>query len=65
MDFPTYMGKIASLEEEFLSLMSLATNAKDQLTYIDKLFIVLTFNVLRSYLVSDKDSWKFFCTIIG
>ncbi|KAJ9692791.1 hypothetical protein PVL29_011738 [Vitis rotundifolia] len=42
MDLSTYIGQIASLKEEFLTVMPLTTDVGDQRTHIDKFFMVLT-----------------------
>lgn len=42
MDLPTYIGKITSLTEEFLFLVPITTNAKDQQTHTSNLFTILT-----------------------
>ncbi|RVW72360.1 Retrovirus-related Pol polyprotein from transposon TNT 1-94 [Vitis vinifera] len=42
MDLSTYIGQIASLKEEFLTVMPLTTDVGDQRTQIDKFFMVLT-----------------------
>ncbi|RVW26535.1 Retrovirus-related Pol polyprotein from transposon RE1 [Vitis vinifera] len=47
MDLSTYIGQIASLKEEFFTMMPLTTNVGDQRTQIDKFFMVLTFIGLR------------------
>ena len=47
MDLSTYIGQIASLKEEFLTMMPLTTDVRDQRTQIDKFFMVLTFIGLR------------------
>ena len=47
MNLSTYIGQIASLKEEFLTMMSLTTDVKDQRTQIDKFFTVLTLIGLR------------------
>lgn len=39
MDIPSYIRKIASLEEEFLSLVPIIMDAKDQQNHTDKLFM--------------------------
>ncbi|RVW83299.1 Retrovirus-related Pol polyprotein from transposon RE1 [Vitis vinifera] len=41
MDLSTYIGQIASLKEEFLTVMPLTTDVGDQRTQIDKFFMVL------------------------
>ncbi|RVW30164.1 Retrovirus-related Pol polyprotein from transposon TNT 1-94 [Vitis vinifera] len=47
MDLSTYIGQIASLKEEFLTVMPLTTDVGDQRTQIDKFFMVLTLIGLR------------------
>ncbi|KAL6343109.1 hypothetical protein AAG906_018947 [Vitis piasezkii] len=47
MDLSTYIGQIASLKEEFLTVMPLTTDIGDQRTHIDKFFMVLTLIGLR------------------
>ncbi|RVW28520.1 hypothetical protein CK203_100568 [Vitis vinifera] len=42
MDLSTYIGQIASLKEEFLTVMPLTTDVRDQRTQIDKFFMILT-----------------------
>nr|CAN66955.1 hypothetical protein VITISV_020634 [Vitis vinifera] len=42
MNLSTYIGLIASLKEEFLTVMPLSTDVGDQRTQIDKFFMVLT-----------------------
>nr|CAN74104.1 hypothetical protein VITISV_008952 [Vitis vinifera] len=42
MDLSTYIGQIASLKEEFLTMMPLTTDVGDQRRQIDKFFMVLT-----------------------
>ncbi|XP_019079783.1 uncharacterized protein LOC109123722 [Vitis vinifera] len=54
MDLSTYIGRIASLKEEFLTLMSF-TSAKAQQIQIDKFFMVLTLIGLRLDLESVRD----------
>ena len=54
MDLSTYIGRIASLKEEFLTLMSF-TSAKAQQIQIDKFFMVLTLIGLRPDLESIQD----------
>ncbi|KAJ9699454.1 hypothetical protein PVL29_008172 [Vitis rotundifolia] len=41
MDLSTYIGQIASLKKEFLTVMPLTTNVGDQRTQIDKFFMIL------------------------
>nr|CAN81940.1 hypothetical protein VITISV_007358 [Vitis vinifera] len=47
MDLSTYIGQIASLKEEFLTVMPLTTDVGDQRIQIDKFFMVLTLIGLR------------------
>ncbi|KAJ9674919.1 hypothetical protein PVL29_024063 [Vitis rotundifolia] len=47
MDLFTYIGQIASLKEEFLTVMPLTTDVGDQRTQINKFFMVLTLIGLR------------------
>ncbi|RVW71767.1 hypothetical protein CK203_055211 [Vitis vinifera] len=47
MDLSTYIGQIASLKEEFFTMMPLTTDVGDQRTQIDKFFMVLTLIGLR------------------
>ncbi|RVW74532.1 Retrovirus-related Pol polyprotein from transposon RE2 [Vitis vinifera] len=47
MDLSTYIGQIASLKEEFLTVMPLTTDVGDQRTQIDKFFMVLKLIGLR------------------
>ena len=47
MDLSTYVGQIASLKEEFLTMMPLTTDVGNQRTQIDKFFMVLTLIGLR------------------
>ena len=47
MDLSTYIGQIASLKEEFLTVMPLTTDIGDQRTQIDKFFMVFTLIGLR------------------
>ena len=42
MDLSNYIGQIASLKEEFLTLMPLTSDVRAQQTQIDKFFMVLT-----------------------
>ena len=42
MDLYNYIGQIASLTEEFLTLMPLTSDVRAQQTQIDKFFMVLT-----------------------
>ncbi|RVW52982.1 putative mitochondrial protein [Vitis vinifera] len=55
MDLSTYIGQIASLKEEFLTVMPLTTNVGDQRTQIDKFFMVLTLIGLRPNLETVRD----------
>ena len=55
MDLSTYIGRIASLKEEFLTLMSFTNGAKAQQIQIDKFFMVLTLIGLRPDLESVRD----------
>ena len=48
MDLSNYIGQIASLKEEFLTLMPLTSDIGAQQMQIDRLFIVLTLIGLRS-----------------
>ncbi|RVX18812.1 hypothetical protein CK203_006938 [Vitis vinifera] len=52
MDLSTYIGRIASLKEEFLTLMSFTNGAKAQQIQTDKFFMVLTLIGLRPDLES-------------
>ncbi|RVW64316.1 Retrovirus-related Pol polyprotein from transposon RE1 [Vitis vinifera] len=47
MDLFTYIGQIACLKKEFLTVMPLTTDVGDQQTQIDKFFMVLTLIGLR------------------
>ena len=47
MNLSNYIGQIASLKEEFLTLMPLTSDVRAQQTQIDKFFIVLTLIGLR------------------
>ena len=47
MDLSTYIGQIASLKEEFLTVMPLTTDVGAQQTQFDKFFMVLTLIGLR------------------
>ena len=42
MDLSNYIGQIASLKEEFLTLMPLTSDVEARQTQIDKFFMVLT-----------------------
>ena len=55
MDLSTYIGQIASLKEEFLTVMPLITDVGAQQTQIDKFFMVLTLIGLRSDLEAVRD----------
>ena len=55
MDLSTYIGQIASLKEEFLTVMPLTTDVGDQRTQIDKFFMVLTLIGLRPDLETIRD----------
>ncbi|RVW87925.1 Retrovirus-related Pol polyprotein from transposon RE1 [Vitis vinifera] len=55
MDLSTYIGQIASLKEEFLTVMPLTTDVGDQRTQIDKFFKVLTLIGLRPDLETVRD----------
>ena len=55
MNLSTYIGQIASLKEEFLTVMPLTTDVGDQRTQIDKFFMVLTLIGLRSDLETVRD----------
>ncbi|RVW82546.1 Retrovirus-related Pol polyprotein from transposon TNT 1-94 [Vitis vinifera] len=61
MDLSTYIGHIASLKEEFLTVMPLTIDVGDQRTQIDKFFMVLTLIGHRPNLetVRDQISWQF------
>ena len=47
MNLSNYIGQIASLKEEFLTLMPLTSDVGAQQTQVDKFFMVLTFIGLR------------------
>ena len=47
MDLSNYIDQIASLKEEFLTLMPLTSDVEAQQTQIDKFFMVLTLIGLR------------------
>ena len=47
MDLSTYIGRIASLKEEFLTLMPFTNGAEAQQIQTDKFFMVLTLIGLR------------------
>ena len=55
MDLYTYIGWIASLKEEFLTLMPFTNGAEAQQIQTDKLFMVLTLIGLRPNLESVRD----------
>ncbi|RVX16495.1 Retrovirus-related Pol polyprotein from transposon RE1 [Vitis vinifera] len=55
MDLATYIGQIASLKEEFLTVMPLTTDVGDQRIQIDKFFMVLTLIGLRPDLETVRD----------
>ncbi|RVW82381.1 Retrovirus-related Pol polyprotein from transposon RE1 [Vitis vinifera] len=55
MDLSTYIGQIASLKEEFLTVMPLTTDVGDQRIQIDKFFMVLTLVGLRPDLETVRD----------
>ncbi|RVW71987.1 putative protein phosphatase 2C 55 [Vitis vinifera] len=55
MDLSTYIGQIASLKEEFLTVMLLTIDVGDQRTQIDKFFMVLTLIGLRPNLETVRD----------
>ncbi|RVX06284.1 hypothetical protein CK203_027475 [Vitis vinifera] len=55
MDLFTYIGQIASLKEEFLTVMPLTTNVGDQRTQIDKFSMVLTLIGLHPNLETIRD----------
>ena len=55
MDLSTYIGRIASLKEEFLTLMPFTNGAKAQQIQTDKFFMVLTLIGLRPNLESVRD----------
>ena len=55
MDLSTYIGWIASLKEEFLTLMPFTNGAKAQQIRTDKLFMVLTLIGLRPNLECVRD----------
>ena len=55
MDLSNYIGQIASLKEEFLTLMPLTSDVGAQQTQIDKFFMFLTFIGLRSDLETVRD----------
>ena len=55
MDLSNYIGQIASLKEEFLTLMPLTSDVGAQQTQIDKFFVVLTLIGLRPDLETVRD----------
>ena len=55
MDLFTYIGQIASLKEEFLTVMPLTTDVGDQRIQIDKFFMVLTLIGIRPDLETVRD----------
>ncbi|KAJ9685307.1 hypothetical protein PVL29_017366 [Vitis rotundifolia] len=55
MDLSTYIGQIASLKEEFLTVMPLTTDVGDQRTQIDKFFMVLKLIGLHPDLETVRD----------
>ena len=55
MDLSTYIDQIASLKEEFLTVMPLTTDVGDQRIQIDKFFMVLTLIDLRPDLETVRD----------
>ena len=61
MDLSNYIGQIASLKEEFLTLMPLTSDVGAQQTQIDKFFMVLTLIGLRLR----SDSWQSIILILG
>ena len=61
MDLSNYIGQIASLKEEFLTLMPLTSDVGAQQTQIDKFFMVLTLIGLRLR----SDSWQSIIPILG
>ena len=54
-DLSNYIGQIASLKEEFLTLMPLTSDVGAQQTQIDKFFMVLTLIGLRPDLETFRD----------
>ncbi|RVW49108.1 Retrovirus-related Pol polyprotein from transposon TNT 1-94 [Vitis vinifera] len=57
MDLSTYIGQIASLKEEFLTVMPLTTDVGDQCIQIDKFFMVLC--LLASVQISRLSAIRF------
>ncbi|KAJ9685021.1 hypothetical protein PVL29_017164 [Vitis rotundifolia] len=55
MDLSTYIGQITSFKEEFLTVMPLTTDVRDQRIQIDKFFMVLTLIGLRPDLETVRD----------
>ncbi|KAJ9697586.1 hypothetical protein PVL29_009423 [Vitis rotundifolia] len=55
MDLSTYIGQIASLKEEFLTVMPLTTDIGDQRTQIDKFFMTVRDQILGSSSVPSLD----------
>ena len=55
MDLSNYIGQIASLKEEFLTLMPLISDVGAQQTQVDKFFMVLTLIGLRPDLETLRD----------
>ena len=55
MDLSNYIGQIASLKGEFLTLMPLTNDVRAQQTQIDKFFMVLTLIGLRPDLETVRD----------
>ena len=55
MDLSTYIGRIASLKEEFLTLMPFSNGAEAQQIQTDKFFMVLTLIGLHPDLESIRD----------
>ena len=55
MDLSNYIGQIASLKEEFLTLMPLTSDVGAQQMQADKLFMVLTLIGLRPDLETLRD----------
>ena len=55
IDLSNYIGQIASLTEEFLTLMPLTSDVEAQQTQIDKFFMVLTLIGLRPDLATVRD----------
>ena len=55
MDLSTYIGRIASLKEEFLTLMPFTNGAEAKQIETDKFFMVLTLIGLRLDLESVRD----------